>query len=623
MTSGDPSDLFAATNSPDLPTQLAPEGSGTPSATESAVFVGTFAGDFLLFRELGRGAFARVYLARQKSLGRLVALKVNDRPGGVGGEGVVLAALDHQHIVKVFAEVTDPDSGRTGLVLQYVSGPHLGEVLAEVYHDGRRPVDGLDLLAAVDRRAADPVVFDPTALADREVYRTGYAEVVCRLGAKLADALAVAHSRGVLHCDLKPSNVLLDRYGRPMLADFNVAVNLPPEGPAAPVGGTLAYMAPEHLAAFGRIEHQPPVERHADLYALGLVLLEGLTGKTPPVGDSTANGLALVVAVWSARRAEPNDWLSEHRPLVPPPVWRVLRRCLAFHPIDRYQSAAELAAALRGAADQLDRQTALPPGGRVPRWVTRHPLVALAVFTFLPHLIGSVVNIAYNRTEVRLTEVDAARFDAVTGWYNLVAYPLCVALALLVAAPIVRFLRNPAAELLPSAELDRLRKWAIRLGRRGAEIAAVGWLPGAVIFPLALTDWQAGIDWSRFGHFAASFTVAGLIAITYSFLGIQAVVVRAIYPRLVHPDVSPEQRKTEAATLTGDLSAAPLVAATVPLLAAVLQTVTAPADFHLGFRLLVTGLIVAGMIGLGVTVWATARLRKLVAVMTGTGDVGN
>lgn len=119
------------------------------------------------------------------------------------------------------------------------------------------------------------------------------------------------------------------------------------------------------------------------------------------------------------------------------------------------------------------------------------------------------------------------------------------------------------------------------------------------MFPLALNDWAGPFDWPRFGHFAVSFTVSGLIALKYSFLSIQYVVVRGLYPRLTHPEMSPAQLRSEADRLTGELGWVPVAAAVVPLTAAVIQTAVAPTEFTLGFRLLVTALIVTGMIGLG------------------------
>lgn len=597
--------------SDEFPTRTA----GPDAPPVPPVILGTFADDFELIRELGRGAFARVYLARQRSLGRLVAVKVTDR--AAGGEGPVLAALDHPHIVRVFAETTDKATGQSALILQYVSGAHLGEVLADVFRGGRKPTDGRDLLEAVDRRAFDPVPFDPTALADREVYRGGHAAVVCRLGVKLADALALAHTRQVLHCDIKPSNVLLDRYGRPLLADFNVAVRVATDQAVAPLGGTLAYMAPEQLAAFAGIADQPPVGPHSDQYALGLVLAEALTGKPPPAADPRAEPHLLVLGMWDERRADPDDWMAAHRAEIPPEVWRVLRRCLAFDPAERYPTAGDLSSALRGAADLLDRRAALPPPNRVARFMAAYPLWSLALFAFLPHLVGSAVNIAYNRAAVPLSPAEAAHFLHVTFWYNLVVYPLCLGLAFRAWAAVALFFRSASPHRAPAADLDRLRRRSIRFGRWAAVLAAVGWFPGGVVFPLALTDWQAGVDWGRFGHFAVSFAVSGLIAMTYSFLSVQAVAVRGLLPRFMHAEQTAEQRREDAAVLAGDLSWAPLVAAAVPLTAAVVQMVFAPTEMTVALRVVVTGLIVAGMLGLGVAVWATRRLQAVVAVMTG------
>ena len=186
-------------------------------------------GEFEIIELLGEGGMAHVYLARQTSLGRLVALKINKRTGGELPEGRLLAGLEHDHIVKVFSTVDDAETGG-GLCLQYIAGRDLGTVINAI-HDGRQfrderdaPASGRAVLDALDAHAKGEAGFDPASLRDREALAgDNFAQAVCRIGARLAEALAFAHARGVLHCDIKPANVLVTRYGRPMLADFNVS----------------------------------------------------------------------------------------------------------------------------------------------------------------------------------------------------------------------------------------------------------------------------------------------------------------------------------------------------------------------------------------------------------------
>ena len=261
----------------------------------------------------------------------------------------------------------------------------------------------------------------------------------------------------------------------------------------------------------------------------------------------------------------------------------------------------------------------VPPGGRLARATRLFPLPVLFLFVFLPHLIGSAVNIGYNRAAVRLSADEVERFAVVTAAYNLIVYPLCVAAAVAMLLPIVKYLRSDRPDRTPADDLDRLRRRAVRLGRWGAVLAAVGWFPGGVIFSLALTDWSAGIDWPRFGHLLVSFTASGLIALTYSYLGIQYVVVRGLYPRLMHPEQTPDERRAEAERLHRELGWVPFAAAAVPLVGAVVQTAFAPAAFTFEFRLLIAGLIVTGMIGLVVAVGVTQHLRRLIGLLTGWG----
>src|SRR5687767_4203793 len=126
-------------------TDRVPNLAGRPSdSTEPSAPFPDRLGDFILVRELGRGSFARVYLAHQESLGRMVALKVSERPNR--GEAQILAGLEHDHIVRVYSEFNE--AGRHGLVLQYVPGTNLAQVLAELFRGGHRPERGREILDA-------------------------------------------------------------------------------------------------------------------------------------------------------------------------------------------------------------------------------------------------------------------------------------------------------------------------------------------------------------------------------------------------------------------------------------------------------------------------------------------
>src|SRR5262249_5520868 len=157
-----------------------------------------------------------------------------------------------------------------------------------------------------------------------------FVEAVCWLGARLAEALAHAHGKGILHRDIKPANILLNRYGRPLLADFNVAFDAQrTPGPGGGLGGTLAYMAPEHLDAFDPAGDTPAeaVDERSDVYPRGVVLFELLTGRLPfPAAPSGDLVLALGQMAAERRRGVPLEGRSVE---VPDVLGRVLGRCLA------------------------------------------------------------------------------------------------------------------------------------------------------------------------------------------------------------------------------------------------------------------------------------------------------
>jgi len=619
-----PSDLFALDDSEsfDRPSERTEQAPSFVERGRDAALTPTSGGplpDFVLVREIGKGGLARVYLAHQLSLDRKVALKLSAIPSQ--GEGKILAGLEHDHIVKVYTEFHDPVGDRHGLVLQYIAGTHLGRVLEDLFRDGAAPTAGKDILEVIDAHAPDEVDFNPAALRDREMYEQGdYVATMCRLTACLAEALAYAHSRGILHCDVKPANILLNAYGRPLLVDFNVAVPTKKDDDAAPaLGGTVFYMAPEQLAQFLDTDAPPGnvVDHRADLYSLGLVLTEALLGRLPShplTPDRQPDRAALL----ERKSQSPERWLADGPTQAPAVVWRVLARCLAPDPEQRYPSGMDLASGLRRAADLHAANADLPPEGWLSRAARVWPVATLLTLTLVPHFIGSVINIAYNSVQIPLDAPQRALFGGLILVYNVIAYPVCLTLGILVLRPLMKATREIQRwPFWPTSELDRLRRRTLVLGPWIVLLALLGWLPGGLFFPLALHLLAGPVGFDVFGHFLLSFTLSGLIAIIYSYLGVQFVVLRGLYPRLMHAEQTAGDMEDELRRIVGPMGLFQILAALVPLVGAVLLLTLAPTDLTLGFRFLVVALIGAGLLGLGVAVSVTGHLRQLAQHLSG------
>jgi serine/threonine-protein kinase len=260
-------------------------------------------GRYKVEAHLGSGATSAVWRARDLDLGRVVALKVlhgagvdPQLAGRFEREGQILGRLSHPSVVPVYA--TGNDGGRPYLVMAYVDGMSLDRVLAE----GPLSVDdALDLAADV------------------------------------AAGLAAAHRAGVVHRDVKPANIVCGTDGVPRLVDFGIARadDLTAMTQADSVLGTASYLSPEQA----RGEVPGPA---SDVYALGCVLHEALTGRPPFEGDSPLS------VAYKHVHDDPAP-LRSLRPEVPGAVEAVVLRALAKAPADRYPSGAELEADLRRA----------------------------------------------------------------------------------------------------------------------------------------------------------------------------------------------------------------------------------------------------------------------------------
>jgi len=307
-------------------------------------------GEFEIGEEIGRGSAGRVYLAQDHSMGaRVVVLKVSlDR----GNEPSILGQLDHAHIVSALTVVRPPESKLRGLVMPYRPGLALDEVIRKLSPDSC-PKSARALKGAL----GSPADSSPEAHAgeprgrgwwDTFPDRGTYADGVAAIGVTLAEALEYAHNRKIFHRDVKPANILLTHKDGPQLLDFNLSHDPHDAGnaEAALRGGTLPYMAPEQLSAFLDPKMWDSVREPADVYALGLVLCELLTGQAPVTQDPTLP-LPRAIADLHLRRADLHPERLRGMPGVPRALQAIVGRCLAFDPADRYPRAGELAEDLR------------------------------------------------------------------------------------------------------------------------------------------------------------------------------------------------------------------------------------------------------------------------------------
>lgn len=342
--------------------------------------VGDEIGPYRLLRELGSGGFARVFLAAQADLAdRLVVLKAASRPSP---EPRLLAKARHPYIMEILRHGTAEHGALNLICMPFLGGETLSNLLAHARKKGRpRFRSGRRLLALIDEAGAPEYQAAGTPRPTRELIRqSSWIGAWCWIIARLAEALDFAYGRGVTHGDIKPSNVLLAADATPFLFDFNLACDWrdqgDPEASSAAAGGTLAYMSPERLDAVadpGRGGSPRAGERHqADIYALGLVFLEALTGDPPAFPGDRLPPRQMAAALAHARRREP-PFRSDAARSLPQPIRSILERALASDPSDRYKRAEHFSADLDRFRTGVSLAYADEPGGisLALRWARR------------------------------------------------------------------------------------------------------------------------------------------------------------------------------------------------------------------------------------------------------------
>jgi protein kinase-like protein len=299
--------------------------------------------EFTVGPMLGQGGFAAVFRARDNALNRDVAVKVLDvelAPSAVAAERFLreaqtVARLEHPHIVPIYK--VGRQEAIFYIIMRCIDGPSLGQLLET---QKRLPVGD-----------------------------------AARIARQVADALAYAHSREIVHRDIKPDNILLDKSGHVLVTDFGIAkaaqaakekgsasTQLTSEGV---VVGTPEYMSPEQASG-------DPLDGRSDIYSLGVVLYQMLTGAPPFVGPSSAAILAQILT-------EPPEPIRRLRPDVPEEMAVVVERMMEKNRGQRFQMASEVSRALVGALPTAARDRVRVPLKRRLRLMFYKSLVGIGV----------------------------------------------------------------------------------------------------------------------------------------------------------------------------------------------------------------------------------------------------
>ena len=272
---------------------------------------GQMLGPYQIIEQIGEGGMASVYKAYQPSMDRNVAIKILPSQLAESAEFTqrfqqearIIAKLEHPHILPVFDY--GESNGITYLAMRYLDAGTLGEKMQK---ERPLPLDEID-----------------------------------RLFTQLADALSYAHSYGIIHRDLKPSNALIDSQGNLFLTDFGIAKMLESASPRLTqtdaIMGTPAYISPEQAKAV-------QVNQRSDIYSLGIILYEMVTGRVPFVAETP-------LAVILKNVSDPLPPPSTLKPDIPEAIEKVILKALAKEPNDRFATVNEFLSAWKRALDDI------------------------------------------------------------------------------------------------------------------------------------------------------------------------------------------------------------------------------------------------------------------------------
>ncbi|HUG70429.1 MAG TPA: serine/threonine-protein kinase [Pirellulaceae bacterium] len=512
----------------------------------------SYAGRFRITGLPNKGGMGQVSAALDEELNREVALKeiraeyADDLDCRVRfvQEAEITGGLEHPGVVPVYGLGSHPD-GRPFYAMRFIHG-----------HTLQHAIDRFHAGVEVGTRSTNSTDIDPShSDSHRQNGEFESFEFRKLLGRfiDVCNAIEYAHSRGVIHRDLKPHNIMLGKYGETLVVDWGLAkvtgrgdttrdkgeTTLRPTSSASgstptqmgQAHGTPAFMPPEQ--AVGKLDQ---IGAASDVYSLGATLYCLLTGKTAFPAANARNILRQVQAGEFPRPREVS-------PQVPKALEAICLRAMALNPVDRYVSAGELGEdverylAAGPAAARVERLTNPPQHGWMG-WAYRHPLVATCVLSLVPNGVLSVANVWYDGNVV-LSEANVHAVNVFWGmlvFWKIFFYGCGTTFALWQVLPLFAAMQGqPTASALASA-----RRQCLRLGELIFWVSVVAWTGAGLVFP-AWIDFvlqlsgsvEKGPGAQQYVHFFAAHVLCGLVAGAIVMSSLSFVAVRLFYPRLL------------------------------------------------------------------------------------------
>ena len=490
--------------------------------------------DFDLLAQLGHGAFATVFLARQVSMQRLVALKIS---ADEGHEGPTLAKLSHPNIVRVFDQRTLPEKSLRLMYMEYVAGGSLADVIKHSKVEDRS-LDSTLFLEVLDRKLANAGSSPPVESSNRNwLVEAAWPRVVAKIGAQIAGAVAYTHSEGVLHRDIKPANILLDEHGHPKLVDFNISYGNEVIGAtaASSFGGSLSYMSPEQLEAFTPAHKRTAeeVDGGCDVYALGVSLHELLTGRRPFEEVIGCEPLELIDQMMVQRKQGLDENVASNLKAKDHLLGLAIESCLSPDSQSRPNVAA-LQQRLQWASDKQVCEYLQPPKRSWSNWswaACQYPWPFIIATVFGVALFATWFIITYNVTTSVEAE-DQSLFLETRQMINRVVFPLAFVFLIGMFYRTQRLLRAPGRSHSES-QFTRAIVSNLDFGHSAALMCIAMWTIAGLLYPIVLSAKGAALHTSAWADFPISHLLAGLISGAFVFFGLTMLSVAAWHPRLV------------------------------------------------------------------------------------------